>query len=294
MKWAYIGILTLICITTSCKDAKREKITSLINEWSRKEILFPKDISFNAYHKTSTKDTLIVPKEYSIVSYVDSAGCLKCKMELLRWGKFMYEINSIAKDKVSFMFFFHAPPDKREELIKELRADGFTYPICIDDNDSFNKLNRFPSDNTFHTFLLDRDRKIVLIGDPIHNTKMEELYKRALTGKGMTAITTNKALADALIPATLIDLGDFPWQEQRQASFIVRNTGRLPLIVENVSTSCGCTTVEYSKEPAMPGDSITLTVTYKADRPEYIDKSITVYCNTPDSPYRLKITGKAE
>ena len=76
--------------------------------------------------------------------------------------------------------------------------------------------------------------------------------------------------------------------------FTLKNTGTNPLVVDNVSTSCGCTSVDYSKEPVRPGNSILLNVTYKADDPVHFDKTITVYCNAESSPVVLRITGDAE
>lgn len=61
-----------------------------------------------------------------------------------------------------------------------------------------------------------------------------------------------------------------------------------------MTTSCGCTQVTYSKEPVLPGDLVSLHVTYKADHPEHFDKTITVYCNAKPSPVILRITGDAE
>jgi hypothetical protein len=34
----------------------------------------------------------------------------------------------------------------------------------------------------------------------------------------------------------------------------VRNVGSEPLVITDVSTSCGCTTLEYDKQPIAPGD----------------------------------------
>ena len=37
------------------------------------------------------------------------------------------------------------------------------------------------------------------------------------------------------------------------------------LVIQDVTTSCGCTKVSYSKEPVRPGASLELTVTYEAE-----------------------------
>ena len=36
------------------------------------------------------------------------------------------------------------------------------------------------------------------------------------------------------------------------------------LVIQDVTTSCGCTKVSYSKEPVRPGAPLELTVTYEA------------------------------
>ena len=91
-----------------------------------------------------------------------------------------------------------------------------------------------------------------------------------------------------------VSLGSFDWKKEQKATFILKNTGNHPLVIEHVNTSCGCTTVDYPEEPVRPRDSISLQVTYKADHPEHFNKTIIVYCNAESSPLRLKISGTAK
>jgi hypothetical protein len=73
------------------------------------------------------------------------------------------------------------------------------------------------------------------------------------------------------------------------------NTGSDPALVQNVSTSCGCTTPEYSKAPVLPGDSGFVKVVYNPNgRPGPFTKEITVTSNAGNSPQVLKITGIVE
>jgi hypothetical protein len=52
---------------------------------------------------------------------------------------------------------------------------------------------------------------------------------------------------------TLIDLGPMRSGEVILLAARLRNTGAEPLVVKDVSTSCGCTTTEYEKQPIAPG-----------------------------------------
>ena len=49
----------------------------------------------------------------------------------------------------------------------------------------------------------------------------------------------------------------------------------------------------YSKESVAWGKAADIQVIYRAEHPEHFEKTITVYCNTPTSPIRLKIRGNA-
>jgi hypothetical protein len=76
-------------------------------------------------------------------------------------------------------------------------------------------------------------------------------------------------------------------------NFKFTNTGKIPLIIQGVQASCGCTTPEWSKEPILPGKTGFLKVSYNPElRPGIFTKSITVSANVQKSPYVLTITGE--
>ena len=147
----------------------------------------------------------------------------------------------------------------------------------------------------FQTFLLDKDNKVKAIGNPVHNPKIKELYMKILMGEETTG--TNEGInlmTEVSIDSTSLYLGNFDWEKEQKVVFTLKNTGDNTLVIDAVSTSCGCTKVEYDKEPVRPGGSVDLHVSYKAEHPEHFNKTITVYCNTKASPLLLKIMGNAE
>jgi len=76
------------------------------------------------------------------------------------------------------------------------------------------------------------------------------------------------------------------------ASFTLTNDGNEPLIISSANASCGCTNLTYSKDPILPGKSITISVTYNAAALGNFVKTITVRTNASDQPIVLKISGK--
>ena len=74
---------------------------------------------------------------------------------------------------------------------------------------------------------------------------------------------------------------------------MLTNTGSNLLVIQDIITSCGCTKVEYSKEPVRRGGTLEVKVIYEAERAEHFDKTVTVYCNVKNSPLRLTVKGSA-
>lgn len=284
-----ICILLLLCfLHTSCTESEKEKAVRLVKEWDGKEIRFPSRSVFTVQGK-DTVDFSFRDAPYKVVSYVDSVGCTSCKLQLSRWKTFMHEVDSLVQGHVPFAFYFH--PKDLKELRYILRRDAFTYPVCFDETDELNRLNRFPGEMTFQTFLLNKDNKVVALGNPVHNPQVKELYLQLLTGKD--TVRSTLPVTEVSIDTESLDFGSFPWQEQPERTFVLTNTGKNMLVLHDVVTSCGCTRVAYAKEPIRPGEQLKLKVTYAADQAEHFSKTVTVYCNASTSPLRLKITGNA-
>ncbi|MDR0864163.1 MAG: DUF1573 domain-containing protein [Candidatus Symbiothrix sp.] len=72
------------------------------------------------------------------------------------------------------------------------------------------------------------------------------------------------------------------------AVFVVTNNTGAPIVLTNVSASCGCTTPSWTKEPIEPGKTGEVTATYSPKgRPGPFDKSITI--TTSGDPERLVV-----
>ena len=76
-------------------------------------------------------------------------------------------------------------------------------------------------------------------------------------------------------------------------SFEFKNTGNAPLIITNVTSTCGCTVPSKPTEPIMPGKTGKIEVKYNMS-PGPIRKTITVESNASnydDGKISLKIKG---
>ena len=287
LKW-FLGLCVCLLVS-SCEESEKERLSRLVNEWEGKEILFPTHSTFTIQGK-DTVDFQFQNAEYKVVTYVDSVGCTGCKLQLPRWKELMTEVDSLTGGRVSFLFYFH--PKDLKELRFLTRREGFTYPVCFDEKDDFNCLNHFPSESMFQTFLLDKESRVIALGNPIQNPKVKELYLNLIKGNGITE--SKGTLTEVSIDKTVIDFGSFPKEAKQERSFVLTNTGKELLVIQDITTSCGCTKVEYSKEPVRPGSKLELKVIYEAEQSERFNKTVTVYCNSKNSPIHLKVKGNAK
>lgn len=77
----------------------------------------------------------------------------------------------------------------------------------------------------------------------------------------------------------IIDYGKIKKGSNGERIFEFKNTGSNPLILSNVSVSCGCTTPSWSKYPITPNQNGKITVKYDTQRLGVFHKNITVYSN---------------
>ena len=87
------------------------------------------------------------------------------------------------------------------------------------------------------------------------------------------------------------DFGTMEQGSDVSCEFIYKNTGKVPLIINNVRKSCGCTTPEWSKEPLGKRKKGTIGVKYDSNRMGHFRKTITVYSNAENSPVVISIQG---
>lgn len=64
------------------------------------------------------------------------------------------------------------------------------------------------------------------------------------------------------VSPTKYELGNIKNNEIKSMQFICTNTGNAPLILYNVSVSCGCVTTEWEKKPILAGESSTINVCF--------------------------------
>ena len=279
-----ISFICLLFFAMSCQKNDRAKVESLVKEWNNKEIRFPENPVFTRY-VTDTVPYRISKTDYKVVVFVDSVGCISCKLQLPRWKEFMHEVDSLSDGNVPFVFFFQTK-DVRE-LRYILRRDNFSHPVCIDTEDRFYKLNRFPGEMMFQTFLVNSENRVKVIGNPIHNLSVKDLYLKGIAGIEAVSLPVTTIMADS----AEYHYGVVRENMTASKKIVLKNTGKEVFRIKGTTTSCDCMTAEYDWDEIPPGGKAAMTVKYKAEEPGDFWRTITIYGNIPEKSFTLDFWG---
>ena len=108
----------------------------------------------------------------------------------------------------------------------------------------------------------------------------------------VAAYTMGYAQPKATFDKDMHDFGVVLWKHPATATFQVKNDGDKPLVISNVTTSCGCTVADWTKTPIAPGETGVVTSTFDAKALGHFYKDVGVYCNAADKPIYLTLRGE--
>ena len=117
------------------------------------------------------------------------------------------------------------------------------------------------------------------------NRKMKQIFTSILlwTAACLVGYAQPKATFDKMTH----EFGVVLWKHPATATFQIKNDGDKPLVISNVTTSCGCTVADWTKEPIAPGATGVVTSTFDAKALGHFYKDIGVYCNASARPIYL-------
>lgn len=143
---------------------------------------------------------------------------------------------------------------------------------------------------------------LILVAIACQNKPSNEKRIEEINAGGNAELIRNPASADGLTDTTKLakmtfeevafDFGEVKEGEVVTHIFKFKNTGKVPLIISDARSTCGCTIPEWSKEPIQPGESSAITVRFntqgKADKQK---KPVTITANTYPSETKVYLTG---
>ena len=111
---------------------------------------------------------------YKLIIYIDSTSCSPCFVShMLDYMGAVVDLDSVG---VNTLFIFEPKQEQEKDLKSSLTQ--MTYPLCsiVIPNGSFSSANpHLPSSQLLHSFLPDKENKVIVVGNPARNDKVKEL-----------------------------------------------------------------------------------------------------------------------
>jgi hypothetical protein len=164
------GLFLVFC------NSQKKQITETLSQMMDKEIVFPNALQAKILGRDTIVDVLEKPG-YKIITYADSSGCTDCRLNFYGWKLKMDEAKTWNKP-VDFIFILQ--PKDESELASLLKFNEWGIAVFYDKNTDFIRQNALSSDPLYQTFLINSENKIILVGNPVSNTTLWNLYKETI------------------------------------------------------------------------------------------------------------------
>ena len=251
-----------------------------MEEWIGREILFPDSMM-------TVSGEMIAPPtaDFTIVSYYDSTGCTGCRMKLPFWNEFMNKVDSVKGGK-SVELTMVAATDNLKELKHLVRLNSFSGTMLHDPADSIKRLNSFPDIVELQTFLLDRDNRVIAMGNPVANGGIERLYLSTI-GNG-----NSDDLSETHEEVYEFDFGKVHSGEKVSHVFNLRNESADTLKVRDIITSCECTSGTVSTRIIPLGSGYELTAEFQDTVPGEFFRTISILFEKQKPDIQFELSGE--
>lgn len=171
-----ISICMLFFLISAC-NYRQKHIERTVNDLYAQKIVVPySDMETIVVDSSKLKKS----SSFRILAYVDSTECTSCyASHFSEWEYILKECRKY-EPAISFITIIEAK-ELANEIKREYLKSNFSKSIFIDRTGVFRKKNpTFPDANIMHVLLLDKDNKVVLVGNPLNNKRIEELLYNKL------------------------------------------------------------------------------------------------------------------
>lgn len=182
-------VLLFVCMNTgACHDNVKQEISRFRSH----RIIIPADSMLLLQNERDRVIDNVSEKGMKLVVYSDSSGCSSCKTRnIYEWEPYIRKANE-SGGALQLLFIFSPLTSEIAQLKYALASTALDCPVFIDTLGIFAQCNpHLPDNNLLHTFLLDEGHRVVLVGNPLRNKRLEEMYQKVI-GKQLTSPQTDR------------------------------------------------------------------------------------------------------
>lgn len=172
-----IGFVLFFLFIISCKQSSFKEEMDVFNNSQIKLMLD------SMIYTQQNKMVSSIESGYTYIVYVDSVSCSDCALNHFKdWTEFE---SLFDREKFSYLFIVNPKQSEMTNVIEKVKSDTlFNDRIYIDTAGVFERNNYLlPQNKLLHTFMINKNNTVVLIGNPINNPKIKKLFYKIINQK---------------------------------------------------------------------------------------------------------------
>ena len=161
-----------VFVVSGCENAR---LKAVYDAFCQENITIPQDLLL--VRNGELIDSYTIPEVPRLVYYLDSNQCSVCNISKLQ------KLHIDPAEQIYVASIVQLPLKDREYVKStiEYAELDVNASVFLDEDNSFIKNNPFlPEDRRFHTFLIDSDGNIRLVGDPTAGDLMEKMFEETV------------------------------------------------------------------------------------------------------------------
>ena len=113
-----------------------------------------------------------------LIVFVDSTECSKCRIDNFIRYESLFEL-SRTTGSFEVLLLLSVRNSEYQNVVDHLVLSSQSYPVYIDTENNFRRGNPIiPDNSSMHSFSLDSDNRVILVGDPIYNESIMDLFQK--------------------------------------------------------------------------------------------------------------------
>ena len=168
----------MIGVVFSC--GSRSRIDKEIRDFHHVRVTLPLDSMINLSTKGNISSYEQAKNIY--VVYVDSTSCSDCAINHLSDWSQLDIISNGDNSLLKYLFIIAPPRGQYTHVAEQVAKDtSFNEFVFIDTANVFERSNpALPTNKLLHTFLLNSQRQVEIIGSPLTNVRIKEMLMKLL------------------------------------------------------------------------------------------------------------------
>lgn len=177
--WNSLLVVTFVTLVFVCSCQSKQTNNNQLKDFVGSQFVLLTDSMINFKTEASIKKT----NKYTYVVFVDSIDCSECAINSMTlWADDLDMMDALESGVLDYAFIFSPRNCAKKRIVNKIKEDcvfpEYTYVDTAEVTLRHNP--NIPRNRAMHTFLVDNYRNVVIVGSPIYNNQVKQLFKKIM------------------------------------------------------------------------------------------------------------------